>query len=224
MEQENLEILITGVAAALHEICPFEIIFVDDSADDSPTVLKTLSEKYESVRYLHRDNERGLATAVVRGFEIARGDVIAVMDADLQHPPELLPVLYQEICNGADVVLASRFLDGGNDEGLSAVRSFMSLMARSLGKLLLKPLRKISDPTGGYFMMQRSVIEGVVFKPLGWKILMEVLVLGHYQTVTEVAYSFHARHAGGSKLSTKVMLQYLAHLVSLFLRGARNKK
>lgn len=223
-ERENLSLLIDQIAAALDGTCDYELLFVDDSVDDTPKILEEISSENPKVRYIHRVGETGLASAVVCGFNNARGDVLAVMDADLQHPPELLTQMYALIAEGADVVLPSRYIGGGESEGLGPVRTIFSKGARLVGKIFLKSMRKISDPMSGFFMIRKSVIDGVALRPIGWKILVEVLALGHYKTVVEIPYGFVKRHAGESKLSVKVTLQYVAHILSLSLRSERDRR
>ncbi|MFB5190698.1 glycosyltransferase [Alicyclobacillus fastidiosus] len=195
----------------------YELIFVDDSTDETPLILEQLSEADEAVRYLHRDRERGLATAVARGFEISRGDVVTVMDADLQHPPAMIVTMYETLKQAdADFVIPSRFVCGGDDGGLNIYRKMVSFVARYVGKLLLPvSLRKISDPTGGFFMFRREVIHEIELKPVGWKILIEVLVRGTPTKVVEVPYRFQPRNAGQSKMSTKEQINYVRHLLKL---------
>ena len=201
----------------------YEILFVDDSTDDTPSVLAELAVSYPEVTYRHRDNERGLASAVVEGFKTARGQHIIVMDADLQHPPELIPLILRRL-EESDIVIPSRFIDGGSDGGLSGVRKFISFTARMLGRLSISRLRHISDCTGGYFGIRRSVVEDVPLNPIGWKILMEVLVKGRYSTVHEIPYAFDTRHAGESKMSLREQWNYLLHIARLIRHSPDDRR
>lgn len=223
-EKSNVHLLMEQIKTALAGITEHEVLFVDDSDDETPQILNELNRVYRNMSYIHRMKEKGLASAVVCGFGMARGDVLAVMDADLQHPPQLLADMYRAIEGGADIVIPSRFIEGGGDEGLSPVRKFTSLAARLAGKMLLKSLCKVSDPTGGFFMLRREVINVEKLRPVGWKILMEVLVMGTYTRVTEVPYSFGKRHADESKISVKATLQYVAHIFSLIARSERERR
>lgn len=223
-EKDNVDELRLRIKKTLDKNVPYEIIFVDDSTDDTPMLLDELSRKDPHVRYIHREGENGLASAVLKGFSMAEGNNIAVMDGDLQHPPELLLKMYNEIKGGADIVLPSRFINGGEDKGLNAIRGFISGTARYLGKLLLKSVRNISDPTGGYFMLKRQVIEDSKLDPIGWKILMEILVLGKYGKVVEIPYVFDERSGGQSKMSLKVTLQYILHVFSLIFRSEKDRR
>lgn len=210
-ERDNIFTVTDLVGRALQTV-DYEIIFVDDSADDTPDMLRQAAEVDRRVRYEHRTHERGLGTAVVRGFELATGDVLAVMDADLQHPPEMLVTMFNEIENGSDIVVPSRFVPGGDDGGLSSVRKLISAGARHLARLALHRVRKTTDPTSGFFMMRHSVIEGVKLRPIGWKILIEVLARGTYTSILEIPYAFRARSAGESKMSVREQWNYIKHL------------
>lgn len=209
---------VARIAGRIREVLrdkPYEVVFVDDSTDNTPELLSSLARQDPHVVYRHRAGKRGLATAVLRGFQVAEGDIIAVMDADLQHPPEILVPMLWAIEQGADIAIPSRFIPGGNDGGLSLKRKIVSATARYMGKALLRRLRNITDVTSGYFMFRRRVIEGVNLKPIGWKILIEILVRGTYTRVVEIPYGFKARSDGFSKMSVQEQLNYVRHLISL---------
>lgn len=224
-ERKNIKTLVTKIINLLHlgNDCSFEIVFVDDSVDDTPLLLEELSQEYKEVKYIHRINERGLASAVVKGFSYSAGDHIIVMDADLQHPPELLPLIIKRLAS-ADLVIPSRFVPGGSDGGLNFFRKLVSGIARGIGYLFIKKLRCISDSTSGYFAFKRSVIEQVDLNPIGWKILIEILVKGKYQTVHEIPYTFLAREAGNSKMNFLEQLNYLKHIARLMNYQTQKRK
>ena len=234
-ERENVGILCERVDAALAGV-KHEIIFVDDSRDDTPEVIRRLGGRDESegtgqqtakaadspdktdtgigscahIRLRHRENGSGLATAVIEGFGMARGKYIVVMDADLQHPPEILRPMYAAItAEGCDFCIPSRFIPGGSDGGLNLYRKFVSATARYIGKAMLSSIRKVSDPTGGLFMFRRECIDGADLRPIGWKILIEVLAMAKYDSICEIPYTFCEREHGESKLSAKVTKEYL---------------
>ncbi len=193
----------------------FEIIVVDDDSPDGTwQVAEELTKENSHLRVIRRRDERGLATAVVAGWEIAGGEVLGVMDGDLQHPPETLPKLLDPILNAhADIVVASRHINGGGVSDWRLARRFASWTAASIATLMLPGLlRTVRDPMSGYFLIKRSVIESVNLKPQGYKILLEVLARGRYRTVVEVPYVFEERKEGGSKLGPKQYLEFFAHL------------
>ncbi|PJI06714.1 MULTISPECIES: polyprenol monophosphomannose synthase [Clostridium] len=219
-EKDNVSELVLRIEKALGS-SEHEIIFVDDSNDETTNIIKDLTLKYKNVILKHRENKRGLSSAVIYGFKVARGDIISVMDGDLQHPPEVLKNMLDEINNGADIVVPSRFIKGGSDGGLNIFRKLVSFTARYIGKLFLKKLRKVSDPTGGLFMVRRYVIENRDLRPIGWKILIEILVMGNYKNFVEIPYSFKSRSLGSSKLTIAIQLQYLKQIVSLIVRSRK---
>lgn len=220
-EKDNIYSLVELVDEALRGI-PYEIIFVDDSTDSTPEILKDISEKDGRVRFEHRIGEKGLSTAVMRGFELADGDYIAVMDADLQHPPAVLRSMYCAMGNHADICIPSRFIKGGSDGGLDPVRKLVSATARYIGKIVLPCLRHVSDPTGGLFMFRKDIMRDADMRPIGWKILIEVLATCRYDKIIEIPYEFSRRNAGQSKLSGRVTLEYLKQVAMLVPRAVQN--
>ncbi len=221
-EKGNVENLVRQIGDALNGI-EYEIVFIDDSTDETPEVLQKLSEENSRVRYEHRTNETGLATAVIRGFRIAKGDYLACMDADLQHPPAILRPMYAALRSGADFCIPSRMIPGGDDGGLNWYRKLVSGTARWIGKIALPCLRKISDPTSGLFMFRKECIEHADLRPVGWKIMIEVLAMSEYKSVIEIPYAFQNRTSGESKLSSKVTMQYLQQVAGLIFRATKRR-
>ncbi len=224
-ERENVEIISARISETLSDM-PYEIFFVDDSIDDTPEYLERTAQADKHVKYIHRTVRGNLATAVVLGFKECSGDLITVMDADLQHPPELLLDMMRamEAEEGVDIVIPSRFIPGGDDGGLKGFRKFASWFARVTGQIILSDLRKTTDPTGGFFMFRKSVIEGVELKPIGWKILIEILVRGHYNKIREVPYAFQIREHGESKFSFKEQINYGLHLLRLLKDSPKDRR
>ncbi|MFC2058018.1 glycosyltransferase [Chloroflexota bacterium] len=213
-ERENIESLVERVHRSLSDY-DYELIVVDDNSPDGTSELaQRLSQKYP-VRVIVRKDERGLASAVVAGFREARGKVLGVIDADLQHPPELIPSLLKEIREGADVTIGSRYVPGGGLEGWSMKREIISKVAKMMATLLLPQIRKIKDPLAGFFLFRKEVIEGVTLNPIGYKILLEVLIMGNAGRVTEVPYTFRNRERGKSNLNAREQISYLKHLYRL---------
>jgi len=210
-EAANLERMLRDIQQTLDAagLAQHEIIVVDD---DSPDGTGDLADSLTAasagrVRALRRRGERGLATAVVAGWKLARSEVLAVMDADGQHPSSVVPQLLQALDEGADVAVASRYIAGSGISRWNPVRLVASKLATVITRLALPPAaRGIRDPLSGCFALRRAVIEGVELKPLGFKILLEVLMRGRYSSVREVSYVFAARGAGKSKLGARVAL------------------
>ena len=164
-EGKNIRNLVTQIDEALKGI-DYEILFVDDSKDDTPQIIMEVAKDFPAVRMEHRTGESGLATAVLKGFRLAKGEYMACMDADLQHPPIVLKYMYKAMEAGADFCIPSRLIPGGDDGGLNWYRKFVSGTARKIGQIMLPCLRQISDPTSGLFMFRREVIELLTFSQL----------------------------------------------------------
>jgi len=213
-ERDNIVELIRRVDNALKGI-DYEVVVVDDnSPDGTADVAEGLSKDYP-VRVVRRPGKLGLATAVLDGVRSSRGDYVVVMDADLQHPPEVIPKMYEELIKGYDIVIASRYVVGGSVGGWGLTRRLISKTAILIAKLLIPKVRGIEDPISGFFMFRKEVLEGVSLSPKGFKILLEVLVKGRYSRVSEVPYTFGVRVRGTSKLSSKELINYITHLLTL---------
>jgi dolichol-phosphate mannosyltransferase len=219
-EQDNVEPLVERVSEALAGV-DIEMIFVDDSTDRTPQIVMGLETEFP-VKLIHREAGQragGLTTAIVHGLRAARGVYVCVLDGDLQHPPEKLhAMLIEAQRTGADIVAASRYRPGGSASGLPGVtRRIVSVASKWLSKLLFyERLRDVSDPGSGFFLLRRQVIEGVELRPVGYKMLTEILVRGRWSRLAEVPYAFEARGAGASKAGLGQGWQYLHHTARIF--------
>jgi dolichol-phosphate mannosyltransferase len=210
-------------SALSHTAGGWELIFVDDSDDTTPEVLARLADEVgvgSAVRLLHRPRgmrSGGLGGAVRDGFAIARGRVVAVMDADLQHPPEVLPALIVPVLSGeADLVAGSRYGWAGADAGLSSPwRHLVSGGCRWLVHLVVPDSRPLQDPLSGLFALRRSLLDGVELRPAGYKILLEVTARARPARVGNLGFNFGPRHAGRSKANLREGLVFLRHLARL---------
>jgi len=214
-ERENIVELIERVEAALKEV-NFEIIVVDDgSPDGTADAAEELNKIYGNVRVHRRPGKMGLASAIMDGINLAKSDVVAVIDADLQHPPEFLPEMFSKIMEGYDLVIASRYVEGGGIEGWGLGRRLISKGATGLAHLLLPKTKKVKDVMSGYFMLRKSILAGVKLNSKGYKILLEILAKGKYRSVAEVPYTFKPRVRGKSKLKFNEILNYMQLLFNL---------
>ncbi len=218
-ESQNIPILIQRITQLLDTQIPkgYELIIVDDNSPDLTwEIAQKMTPKYPQLRVMCRKKERGLSTAVVRGWQVAKGEILGVIDADLQHPLETLLKLLAEMEKGADLAVASRHVDEGGVSDWSILRRFLSRGAQILGLIILPGVvGRISDPMSGYFMVHRSAIAGQILSPVGYKILIEVLCRGNIRLVAEVGYVFQERLGGESKVTWKQYLEYLQHLLTL---------
>ena len=213
-ERDNVKPLVERVHKALSDY-RYEIIIVDDnSPDGTADAAESLSTEYP-LRVIVRKTERGLATAVIAGFNEARGDVLGVIDADLQHPPEHIPELLKATKDGADVAIASRYVPGGGIEGWTLKRAIISKGAKLPVTMLFTALKGIQDPLSGFFVFRKTVIDGVTLSPIGYKILLEVLLRGKADVITEVPYTFRERERGQSNLNFAEQINYIKHLMRL---------
>jgi dolichol-phosphate mannosyltransferase len=156
---------------------------------------------------------------VVRGWQASRGRILGVMDADLQHPPEVVARLLAEMMDGATVAVGSRVVAGGGVSDWRLVRRMISRTAQLVGLAILpEVIGRLSDPMSGCFLLRRAALAHVPLDPKGYKILVEVLARANVPRIAEVGYVFRERQMGSSKASAKVYLEYLQHLLQL--RGA----
>jgi len=214
-EAENIPTLVERVQSTLSDI-DFEMIIVDDdSPDGTALIAQNLMEQYSFLRVVKRTNERDLATAVIEGFKHSTGDVLTVMDADLQHPPERISQLLKRIEEGADIVVGSRYVPGGEIEAWPFKRRFYSKGARAVAYLFLPRCRDVKDPMSGFFMVRQEVLDGVELHPIGYKILLEILIRGKYERVDEVPITFKDRERGTSSLVFSEYSKYTRHLLRL---------
>lgn len=218
-EAKNIKDIVQQLTRLLDQAIPndYELIVVDDNSPDRTwEIAQALMPQYPQLRVMRRVDERGLSTAVIRGWQVARGEVLGVIDADLQHPPELLLKLWGEIKRGGDMAIASRHVEGGGVSEWSFIRRFLSRGAQTLGLIILpEVMGRVSDPMSGYFMVRRQCIANRVMSPLGYKILIEVIARGRVPWIGEVGYVFQERHEGESKVTWKQYVDYLRHLVRL---------
>lgn len=197
----------------------YELIVVDDDSPDLTWKIATdLTAQYPSLKVLRRTTERGLSTAVIRGWQVAQGEILGVIDADLQHPPEILLQLLGEMAQGADLAVASRHVDGGGVSEWSIIRRFLSRGAQMLGLLILpEVISRLSDPMSGFFMVKRRAIAARKLSPVGYKILIEVTARGQIRWLAEVGYVFRERRSGESKVTWRQYVEYVQHLWRLRL-------
>jgi dolichol-phosphate mannosyltransferase len=219
-ESANIGELLAQLTAALPEEAPCEVIFVDDSTDDTPAVITEAAGRSRlTVSVHHRERpEGGLGGAVALGLRQASAPWIVVMDADLQHPPTLVSdlVMAGEWAE-ADLVVATRYARGGSRAGLDGgFRKFASGGSTALAKTMFpRRLRDVSDPMSGFFAVRATSLDADVLRPLGYKILLELIVRCQLSKVTEVPYQFQDRFAGESKANFGEGLRFLRHLMVL---------
>jgi dolichol-phosphate mannosyltransferase len=203
----------------------FEVIVVDDdSPDETWLAAEAFQNQYSWLRVIRRRNERGLSSAVICGFRQARGAVLGVMDGDLQHDDTLWPQLLESM-NYADFAIATRRAAGGSAGGWTWTRRFTSWVATMLAHGIAQV--QLSDPMSGFFAMRRelfTIMDNVDMQPNGYKVLLYLYSRAIQQfgaerlRLREVGYQFRLRRHGASKLSSRVIVEYVLMLLELRFR------
>jgi len=208
-ERDNIIELIEGIFESLGGV-EFEIVVVDDGSPDGTALLcDQISVIRPNVRVIRRSNKNGLASAVIDGIIAADAEIVAVMDADMQHPHSTLPRLLGMLNDGYDIAIGSRYVEGGSVEGWTFWRRSVSKGAIRIAHALLPKTREVKDPMSGFFVLRKSALDGINFDLLGFKILLELLVKGGCGRIAEVPYAFTSRHNGDSKLTWKEYVNFL---------------
>jgi len=217
-EVESLRILLDRVTASLEkQSLPFDILVVDDdSCDGTEELVSSITRTDPRVRLLVRKGERGLSGAILHGWQQCEASVLGVMDADLQHPPELLPALVDAIQNGNDIAIGSRYVAGGRVDRWNPLRRLLSAAAVWVTYPLQRCSLKAHDPMSGFFLVRRHCVEQVELQPAGFKLLLEILVRGHIASVCEIPIAFGRRAAGRSKANLRVAWEYFCLLARLY--------
>jgi dolichol-phosphate mannosyltransferase len=228
-EADNVEPLLGRLEAALDGI-PAEIIFVDDSDDGTGDQILDVGRALDlPVRLIMRaadQREGGLSTAVVLGMRAARAPWALVMDADLQHPPEVVPQLFATARRQAvDLVVASRYAGHGSSTGLDGgTRRGSSRVATRIAKAAFpRRAARVSDPMSGFFAVRLAALDTERLRPYGYKILLELIVRNPRLRTAEVSFRFAPRHAGDSKTSVREVLRFGRHLARLRLQIAQER-
>jgi len=214
-ESQNIPILLARLNTSLCDIDKEVIVVDDNSPDKTWEIARSLTTQYPWLRVIRRVHEKGLSSAVLMGFSISEGDVLAVIDADLQHDEKILPQFVQAFLNGADIVIGSRKAQGGHIENWNPMRRLMSWIATQMAKLVLQ--QPVTDPMSGFFAIRKEIYQTYKDKinPRGFKILLEFLARAKNAHTQEIGYTFQGRIHGESKLSNRVIYDYLHALYTL---------
>jgi dolichol-phosphate mannosyltransferase len=217
-EAENLPGLLDHVRSVLNPLgIAYEILVVDDdSRDGTEEIVSAIAKADPRVRLLVRKGERGLSGAVLHGWRRTDAAILGVMDADLQHPPELLPELLSAILAGNDLAIGSRYTAGGQLGAWNPVRKLLSSAAVWATWPIQRPGVRAKDPMTGFFLVRRECIDGIAFQPTGFKLLLEILVRGRIRSLKELPLNFGLRSQGVSKANFKVGWDYAKLLARLY--------
>lgn len=220
-EAKNIKQLVSIITTVFQKTpWYYEILFVDDSVDETPQIIESIAKKDAHIRIIHREeHERtGLATAFVKGFEQAKGDIVCCIDADLQHPPQLIPRLVEMLMMDPSVsmAVASRYAPGGSEAGLDTwYRKVVSNCSKYITQLIFPATKKTGDPMTGFFAFRRKILRGINLKPRGFKILVEMLVRIADLKVVDIPMRMQKRFSGYTKASMKQGVAFLHHLLDL---------
>jgi dolichol-phosphate mannosyltransferase len=208
-------------AAAERAGLALELVIVDDNSPDGTGAIADQLAASRPVKVIHRAGKLGLGSAVVEGIRIADARVVGVIDADFSHPPALVPRMYAAfVATGADMLVASRYVQGGGTEGWPMGRRVMSRVACWMAR----PLTPIRDAVSGFFMIRHELAATTVVKADGFKIGLELLVRARPAHLVELPFEFANRKQGKSKMGTRETLKYLVQLRDLYwthLTGVR---
>ena len=217
-EASNIEPLLQRIRSLLDPGMGsrYEVIVVDDNSPDGTwKVAAGVQAGYPQLVVLRREHERGLSSAVVRGWQVAGGDILATINADFQHPPELLPKML-ELVRSADLVIATRLAATGSFGEMPWQRRLLSRGAGRAGDFFVPQIfSRVSDPLSGYYFVRREAIEGIELRPIGFKTLIEVLARGRVNTIAECGYAMHKRRRGQSNARLRHWMEYLIQLKRL---------
>ncbi|MHC4442540.1 MAG: polyprenol monophosphomannose synthase [Planctomycetota bacterium] len=215
-EADNLSPLVTSVSHVMASVdTQYEIIVVDDdSQDGSEQIVDNLLKQGHPVRIITRIGQKGLSSAVLCGFQQARGEILICMDADLSHPPQTIPQLIECLNDPqVDLVIGSRYVTGGStDEKWGILRRLNSRIAM----LLARPFTHVKDPMSGFFAIPRRVFQNAApLNPIGYKIGLELIIKCPCKHIHEIPIHFSKRKLGQSKLNLKEQIKYIIHLLRL---------
>jgi len=219
-EAGNLPTLFSRIRKALDSSqIDYELIVVDDdSSDRTAEVAREFAQDDDRIRVFVRKGRRGLAGAVIYGWSHTDATLLGAIDADLQHPPEVLPQLLEPVLNGNDIAIASRYVNG-NADGISEWNKFRALVSRfstlATAPFLQRRDLRVKDPLSGFFIVRRECVEELQLQPEGFKILLEILVKGNIRKAVEVPFHFATRQSGKSKADFRVALHYFSLLGKL---------
>lgn len=219
-EAKNVAMMYSGLAETLRDTAWELIVVDDDSPDGTADVVRNLARQHDNVRCIQRIRERGLCSAVQWGVQVAHGDVVVVMDGDLQHDPALIPKMLEALRGGQDIVSGSRFLSGSPVEGLSSdLRNKLSVYGNKLINLYLGV--RLTDPLTGFFATSRALFLRSLprMQADGFKIFFDLIYYNRNAAIKELALNFRARKHGDSKLQLYVVWLLICDMISKLSRG-----
>ena len=228
-ESENIKGILHLIKEHIPKNIIAEAIVVDDNSPDGTGRLaedyfKSLKEKTRyTVSVINRKTKEGLSSAILNGIQQAKGKIVIVMDSDFSHPPQLIPKLVDVLKQSkSDIVVASRYLNGGSIQGWSLKRKIISKIGTIIAKKGLGI--KQSDPMSGFFAFNKEIIKGINFDAIGYKLLLEMIVKAKGVSIKEIPYTFLDRQKGESKLGIKTILEFIHAVWNLYKYGKKEQQ
>ncbi len=225
-ESTNIVKILESISQYIPKNIFAEAIIVDDNSPDGTgkiveDYLKNMKKMTNyTIEIIHRKAKSGLASAVLNGVQKAKSNTIIVMDSDFSHPPQIIPKMIEAFKQyPCDLVVASRYITGGNIQGWTTKRKLMSKIATIIAKKGLGV--KTKDPMSGFFAFKKNIINGLNFDALGYKFLLEILVKTKGINVKEIPYTFENRKFGSSKLDNTTITDYFKSVWKLYKNGKR---
>ncbi len=223
-ESQNIIQILKSIKDNLPKNFVTQTIVVDDNSPDGTgklveDYLKNIKKiTDDTIEIIHRKTKDGLGSAIMKGIQQAKGDMIVVMDSDFSHPPQIIPKLIESIKKYQfDIAVASRYINGGKIQGWSIKRKLISKFATLIAKKGLGIDTK--DPMSGFFAFKRNIIKGLNMDAIGYKILLEILVKTKGVRIKEIPYTFQDRELGSSKLDMKTIADYYKSVWKLYRYG-----
>jgi len=228
-ESRNIVGILKSIGENLPNNITAEAIVVDDNSPDLTG--KIVEEYLKNVKkiagytmdIIHRTSKNGLSSAILSGVQRAKGDTIVVMDSDFSHPPQIIPKMIESLKKyQCDMVVASRYINGGKIKGWTLKRKIMSKVATLIATKGLGV--KTKDPMSGFFAFKKNILKEINFDAIGYKILLEILVKKSGIAVKEIPYTFENRSFGSSKLDSSTVTDYFKSVWKLYKFGKSEEK
>lgn len=228
-ESQNILKILKSIGEILPPNIQTEAIVIDDgSPDGTGKIVENYLKNFKritgyTIDIIHRTTKKGLSSAILHGIQQAKADTIVVMDSDFSHPPQIIPRMLEALRKyRCDIVVASRYVKGGEISGWPLKRKLMSKMATVIAKKGLGV--STSDPMSGFFVFKRPIIKGLKFDAIGFKMLLEILVKTRGAEVKEIPYTFTNRKFGSSKVSISTAYDYAKSVWKLYRYGKSTRK
>jgi dolichol-phosphate mannosyltransferase len=228
-ESQNIKRMLNTILSCLQAERNAEVLVIDDnSPDGTGRIAEEHARKLRDygsceIKVITREEKRGLSSAILAGIRASNGESVVVMDSDFSHPPETITKMIEELKKSdCDIVIASRYVQGGSITGWPFKRKLISKGATKIAQRSLGI--KIKDPMSGFFAFRRHIIRNINFDAIGYKILLEILVKARGARVKEIPYNFTDRKMGTSKLETSVVFEYVKSVWKLYRYGKTVKE